>query len=65
MKVELPPIPDAERTPLVEALLALIDAQQLRIQELEQSVGKLKDELAILKGQNPRPNISDRSHPEP
>jgi hypothetical protein len=57
MKVELPPIPDAERTPLVEALLALIDAQQLRIQQLEQAVGKLQDEIAILKGQKPRPNI--------
>ena len=28
MKLDLPPIPDAERTPLVDALLAIIDAQQ-------------------------------------
>src|SRR5436305_577067 len=58
MKFELPPIPAAERTPLVEALLAIIDAQQLRIQQLEETVQKLRDEIAILKGQKPRPTIA-------
>jgi len=58
MKIELPPIPDAERTPLVEALLALIDAQQQRIGHLEETVGKLSDEIALLKGEKPRPKIA-------
>ena len=58
MKIELPPIPDAERTPLVEALLGLIDAQQQRIQKLEEIVGKLGDEINLLKGESPRPKIA-------
>jgi hypothetical protein len=58
MKIDLPPIPDAERTPLVEALLGIIDAQQQHIQRLEETVGKLRDEIAILKGENPRPRIA-------
>lgn len=58
MKLELPPIPDAERTPLVEALLAIVDAQQTRIQQLEETVQQLRDEIALLKGQSPRPKIA-------
>ena len=58
MKLELPPIPDAERTPLVEGLLALIDALQTRLQQLEETVQQLRDEIAILKGQTPRPKIA-------
>jgi hypothetical protein len=58
MKLKLPAIPDAERTPLVEALLALIDAQQQRIVQLEEAVQQLRDEIAILKGQKPRPTIA-------
>ena len=58
MKIELPPIPDAERTPLVDCLLAIIDAQQTRIQQLEETVLQLRDEMAILKGQAPRPKIA-------
>ena len=58
MKLELPPIPDAERTPLVEGLLALLDAQQTRLQQLEETVQQLRDEIAILKGQTPRPKIA-------
>jgi len=58
MKLELPPIPAAERTPLVEALLAIVDAQQVRIQRLEETVQQLRDEIAILKGQKPRPTIA-------
>jgi hypothetical protein len=58
MKLELPPIPAAERTPLVESLLALLDAQQQRIQQLEETVQHLRDEIAILKGQKPRPVIA-------
>jgi hypothetical protein len=57
MKSELPAIPDAERTPVVEALLGIIDAQQQRLVQLEETVQQLRDEIATLKGQKPRPKI--------
>ncbi len=46
----LPEIPDEERTPLVVALLEAIALQQEQIQVL-------KDEIARLNGQHPRPKI--------
>src|SRR2546428_11874871 len=58
MKLELPPIPPEERTPLVESLLAIICQQQDRIQQLEETVQQLRDEIAVLKGQKPRPQIA-------
>jgi hypothetical protein len=58
MKLDLPLISDAERTPLVDALLAIIDAFHQRIQFLEEEVLKLRNEIAILKGQKPRPTIT-------
>lgn len=58
MKLELPTIPDAERTPLVEGLLAIIDAQHTSIQQLVQTVQQLRDDIATLKGQSPRPKIA-------
>lgn len=54
----LPDIPLAQRTPLVEALLAVLRAYQDRIRELEETVQYLRDEIAILKGQKPRPQIA-------
>jgi hypothetical protein len=57
MKLELPDIPADERTALVETLLALIRVQQDRIQQLEVTVQQLRDEIALLKGQKPRPDI--------
>jgi hypothetical protein len=57
MTLELPDIPGTERTPLVESLLALLRVQQDRIGQLEQTVQQLRDEVALLKGQKPRPDI--------
>ena len=54
----LPEIPAEQRTPLVEALLAVIGAQHDRIAKLEETVQVLRDEIAILKGQKPRPKIA-------
>ena len=54
----LPEIPAEQRTPLVEALLAIIGAQQDRIRQLEETVQQLRDEIAVLKGQKPRPKIA-------
>src|SRR5262249_37272144 len=57
MKLELPDIPAEERTPLVESLLAIIRVQQDRIQHLEATVQQVRDEVALLKGQKPRPDL--------
>jgi hypothetical protein len=57
MKLDLPDIPAEERTPLVESLLALLRVQQDRIQQLEATVQQLRDEVALLKGQKPRPDL--------
>lgn len=54
----LPEIRPEERTPLVEALLAFIQVVLDRNQQLEETVLQLRNEIAILKGQKPRPQIS-------
>ena len=55
--MELPEIRPEERTPLVEALLAIIRQLADRVAELEQSHQQMRDEIARLKGQKPRPDI--------
>jgi hypothetical protein len=54
MRILLPEIPEAERTPLVQQLLEIIALQQERIQRLE-------DEIARLKGLQSRPRIAPSS----
>jgi hypothetical protein len=58
MKMELPEIGPEERTPVVETLLAIIQQLLDRVQQLEETNQQLRDEIAILKGQKPRPKIS-------
>jgi transposase IS66 family protein len=55
--MELPEIRPEERTPLVEALLEIIRPLRDRLQQLEQTNQQLRDEIARLKGQKPRPDI--------
>ena len=50
MRIAIPEIPEAERTPLVGCLLDILQQQQERIAQLE-------DEIARLKGLSPRPHI--------
>ena len=57
MKLELPEIRPEERTPLVEALLGLIRQLLDRVGQLEETNQKLRDDIAQLKGQKPRPTI--------
>jgi hypothetical protein len=64
MQIELPALPDAERTPLVLRLLEIIDTQQQRLRTLEETVLQLRDEIAILKGQKPRPTIAPSQLPK-
>src|SRR3954447_24056417 len=54
MRILLPDIPEAERTPLVQQLLDLIARQQERVHQLE-------DEIARLKGLKARPRIAPSS----
>src|SRR3954453_14925638 len=58
MRILLPDIPEAERTPLVRQLLDIIVLQQDRIQRLEERVDQLQDEIAHLKGLKARPRIA-------
>jgi hypothetical protein len=58
MRILLPDIPEAERTPLVRQLLEIIALQQERIQQLEERVHQLEDEIARLKGLKARPRIA-------
>jgi len=56
-QVELPPIPEAERTPLVESLLAIIALQSEQIAALQEQVQALKDEINRLKGHKGKPKL--------
>jgi Transposase IS66 family len=57
MKIELPEIRPEDRTPVVEALLAIIRILVDRVDKLEDTQQQLRDEIATLKGQKPRPDI--------
>ena len=55
--MELPEVRPEDRTPLVDALLAIIRQLADRVADLEQTNQQLRDEIARLKGQKPRPDI--------
>ena len=63
MKETLKPpiIPEDEKSPLVQELLAFIEQQASIIQHLIEEIQKLKDEIARLKNQPPRPDIKPSS----
>jgi hypothetical protein len=56
-RLSLPEIPDSERTPLVGALLGIIESLSETIQRQDEEIGCLKDEIAILKGEKARPKF--------
>src|SRR6266436_1363917 len=58
MRILLPDIPEADRTPPVRQLLDIIALQQERILQLEERVDQLEDEIARLKGLKARPRIA-------
>src|ERR1039458_10187164 len=53
----MPPIPEAERTPLVIALLGVIEGMAAQVQKQEEEIALLKDEIRILKGGKKRPRF--------
>jgi hypothetical protein len=61
MRLVLPDIPEAERTPLVRQLLEIIHLQQEHIQQLQERIRQLEDEIARLKGLKTRPQIAPSS----
>lgn len=56
-RLSLPEIPDSERSPLVEALLGIIESLSETVQRQDEQLGCLKDEIAILKGEKARPKF--------
>ena len=54
---QLPDIPEEQQTPLVKALLGLLEQYSTRIVLLEETVAGLKDEINILKGEKKRPTF--------
>jgi hypothetical protein len=53
----MPPIPESERTPLVIALLGVIEGLAERVQKQEEEIALLKDEIRVLKGGKKRPHF--------
>jgi hypothetical protein len=53
----VPPIPDCERTPLVIALLGVIEGLAERVQKQAEEIALLKDKIRILKGGKKRPHF--------
>jgi len=53
----LPEIPDAERTPLVERLVVLIEALAQENQRQAETIQQLRDEIAVLKGEKRKPTF--------
>ena len=63
-RIQIPEIPEEEKTPIVSELLrvleqqsAMIEQQGEIIQHQADTIQHLKDEIAGLKGQKPRPQI--------
>ena len=55
--IVMPTIPAAERTPLVETLLSLIEGLAQRVQKQEEDIAHLKDEIRALQGQKGPPRF--------
>ena len=57
MKFELPQIPEAEQTPVVQGLLVLVEKLIEHTQKQQEEIDVLKDEIKILKGEKKRPKF--------
>jgi hypothetical protein len=55
--IQLPDISDAERTPLVEQLVGLIEALAETNQRHAETIQQLRDEIAVLKGEKAKPRF--------
>ena len=57
IQIHLPEIPDAERTPLVERLVVLIDVLAQENQRQGETIQRLRDEIAERKGEKRTPTF--------
>jgi hypothetical protein len=55
--IRLPEIRKEEQTPLVGSLLGIIEAQAEQLRQQAELIGRLKDEIAVLKGEKQRPRF--------
>jgi uncharacterized membrane protein len=55
--IQLPEIPDAERSPLVERLVVLIEALAQENRRQAETIQQLRDEIAVLKGEKRKPTF--------
>jgi hypothetical protein len=55
--VRIPKIPEEEKSPIVSQLLEIIEEQFVTVQQQAELIQYLKDEIARLKGQKPKPKI--------
>lgn len=55
--VRVPEIPEAEQTPLVGGLVGIIEEQAEQLRQQEELIGRLKDEITVLKGEKKRPRF--------
>lgn len=55
--IELPPIPDSERTALIEELVRLIETLAEETHQQAKTIQQLRDEIAALKGQKGKPRF--------
>ncbi len=58
---EIPNIPDSEITPLVKSLLQIIQQQSVLLLQAKEEIQKLRDEIAILKKGNKKPQVPPSS----
>ena len=56
-KIQIPEIPEEEKTPTISQLLQIIEQTSVTILLQAEEIQHLKDEIARLKGQKPKPNI--------
>ena len=57
LPIDYSKIPESEKTAFVSALLKIVEQQSVTIQQQAELIQHLKDEIARLKGQKPKPNI--------
>ena len=56
-KIQIPKIPKEENTLIISQLLEITEQQSVTIQLQGEEIQLLKDEIARLKGQKPKPKI--------